>query len=604
VFDTLGLALYPAQLTLLKLIFLELERLTAYDHLVLDRWCYSFVDGVDEHGRRGYVGDYGVAPDVLDRIATCRAAGREWFGRVVLVIGRRGSKGLIGGICVARVVWELLCLGDPVAALGTTGTRFVINLFAAQQDQAQAQFRVVADLINRSPAFKPYIAKSSAERLCLWSPAQRGAKETQPERAAIEIVAREATTNAGRAWASPVLVFDEAAHMFGGGSNRSADEIYEAAGPSLAQFGTLSLLYEASSPWDQTGLFFADYERGLRIAHDGTAQHPDTLVVQLPSWSLYEDWALTQDETFLTYDGGPAFRPLSRAMVAPDSPFLVAAEADDPVNYAVEFLAHWRTTIDAYLPADDVRRVFAPFGDRLLTMQDRGARNIRYLVHVDTSRSGANTACVVAHAETHDDVSHLIVDQIRVWRPQDFQNHKIDAKAVVDDLIDIVERFQPAAMTFDQYDNTYYLNTLREAFLRGTRPWITAFSEHTATENGNWAEAQTFRTAISLGHVHSPPHQLAERELLFLRLERANRVAAPTSGPVTTCDIADCFFVLASKLLYRPDWSERLTPQLSASLGLAERNTARTWAQDILLGPRQSERRRNPERGRGPSHRW
>src|SRR4051812_15494918 len=74
-----------------------------------------------------------------------------------------------------------------------------------------------------------------------------------------------ATTLAGRGPAAIVEIFDELAHAVAAGANRSAEEIYSSAIPALSQFRTESLLYGASSPWQQQGQFHANYRRALAV---------------------------------------------------------------------------------------------------------------------------------------------------------------------------------------------------------------------------------------------------------------------------------------------------------------------------------------------------
>src|SRR5579885_697434 len=96
--------LYPRQATILKVMFLQTELLTEYDYEVLGRWGEGFrepdpslADTWDEERPFRYDGFNGIQPDVLDRIAMCKDEGRSWFRETVSVMGRRASKGHLGG---------------------------------------------------------------------------------------------------------------------------------------------------------------------------------------------------------------------------------------------------------------------------------------------------------------------------------------------------------------------------------------------------------------------------------------------------------------------------------------------------------------------------
>ena len=87
------------------------------------------------------------------------------------------------------------------------------------------------------------------------------------------------------------------------------------------------MLYEASSPWDKTGQFYANCCEALLLDEDGRSLCPDALFVQLPTWAMYEDWELTHDPDFVTYPGGPPFPRIDKPYLTRTSPVLRRAEA-------------------------------------------------------------------------------------------------------------------------------------------------------------------------------------------------------------------------------------------------------------------------------------
>ena len=112
--------LYPRQATWLKVIFLELEMLTDYDHQVIGEWSQGFklperppahLDPESDAVLK-YSGDWGIVPDVLDRMQTLRSLGYRWFRQVLAVLGRRSAKGYVGGLAGSYVLWYYLMLGD------------------------------------------------------------------------------------------------------------------------------------------------------------------------------------------------------------------------------------------------------------------------------------------------------------------------------------------------------------------------------------------------------------------------------------------------------------------------------------------------------------
>lgn len=465
--DYLGVCLFPRQATLLKLMFFAVQLLTDYDHRVLAEWTGGFSRSVNDDGRVGFGGQYGIVPDVLDRIEVCRADGRAWFREVIMVAGRRGSKGFLGAVAASYVLWRVMATMNPQEHYGIPpGKQLHVMVFAGQQYQAQVnQWRDLAEIIKSSACFVPYVAQESRDTLWLYSPAQVAAGGVPPKDAAFIISAREATGLAGRGPASLVQLYDEMAHMEAGGSNRPADEIYSSASPGTAQFRTDSLLYQASSPWQQTGKFYSQYLRALATDPiTGDAEDPDMLVAQLPSAELYRDWQRTADPTLLAWPDGPPFTPLLGPI------FDAADEARhrraDPHGYDVEFGAQWAATLAAYLPREDVDRVFAPYQGRGLQMRSLGTSEFSYLAHADPSVTGANFALVVAHAERDPEGErHVIVDLIKVWRPQDFPGHRINYEVVTDSLKALLTQFRISSLTFDQFNSAGLLDRLK-AFAR------------------------------------------------------------------------------------------------------------------------------------------
>jgi hypothetical protein len=147
--------LYPRQALVLKLMFVALELLTPYDYAVLARG--AGFRSVGETGDRRYQGGEGLPPDVLARMAACRASGRRWFRETVLVIGRRGSKGHLSALAAAYVLWSYLALEDPQSHYGIEPTKRLTGMiFAGERSQATDNlFSDLAGIIGTARASRP-----------------------------------------------------------------------------------------------------------------------------------------------------------------------------------------------------------------------------------------------------------------------------------------------------------------------------------------------------------------------------------------------------------------------------------------------------------------
>lgn len=559
-------SIWPRQLLVLKLIMAQPELLTDYDFAVLDQWRAGF--GVTEDGSR-FEGTYGTTPDVLERIETLRAAGRRYFREAVMVLGRRAGKNWIGAILGAYLIWRLLCTEDPQAHFHIDRAKALsIPVFAGQRAQARSgQWQDLVDRVTSAPCFEPYIAEQKAGTLRLWTPAQldAGARDANA-RGLLEVVAKEATPLAGRGPAAAGMFFDEMAHMVNAGANRNAEEIFTAAVPSLRQCQPEAFIYQSSTPWSQQGQFYENYCRGLELDENCDAAQADTIVFQLPSWDLFEDWERTHDG-LEAYPGGPLLPRLENALVEYDDA-MRDDEKRNPQWCAVEYWAQWRTSPDAYLARDQVLRIFEPYDGRVYVQQTRGTLDRRYVAHVDPSKSQANTALTVIHGEDYDSEVHAIVDQSRLWRPVDFPGGIVDPRVVVAYLKELLLAFPIAVLTFDQFNSIGSILELREFVAQAKLPVRTQIIERTATAAGNWRQAEQFKTMIGQGRFHAPADDQAQAELLAL-VEKNGRVSHPGAGPVQTDDLADCYFNALDSLV-GPDYGHlfaQVHPRLSQPNG-------------------------------------
>lgn len=309
--------IYPRQATLLKLIFLRDDLFTDYDEAVLGQWADGFrlvepdeypepddVDDILRFESRGGLAR-GLTPDWDTRLKMCKEEGRSWFREIIPIIGRRGSKGHIGGLSGSYVLWNYLQKYDPQEFYGIDRDKKLMGIvFAGKKEQAKAnQWRDLVNVITGAPCFRPFIESSLGETLTIRSPHDQKRIEelrdagikTSMDMATFEIVPKESTLMAGRGPTSFMQFYDEMGHVIATGANRSAEDVYEAATPSLDQFGVDAFLYEGSSPWQMTGQLYENYLQALSVdAVTRLPLRPEMLMVQLASWDLYEDWDIAE----------------------------------------------------------------------------------------------------------------------------------------------------------------------------------------------------------------------------------------------------------------------------------------------------------------------
>jgi len=352
------------------------------------------------------------------------------------------------------------------------------------------------------------------------------------------------------------VMFDEFAHMLVGTAGpRTSDEVYNAITPALDQFGKDGFIYIPTSPFTKVGKCFELYENSLQVDEEGAPSFPDMMMAQLPSWGPYEDW----EDPRAT--GGFSFR--SAPQTYDDA--MKRLEKREPDVFRVERLSQWAEVTDAYLNPVMVERMFEPFKDatgelRFLGEETEGKIGIIYHGHCDPSKSGANTAAMICHAEAIPDPEdgeiwyHVIVDWQKVWDPENYEDHQIDYEQIEEELVEIISQYSTLKVfSFDQYGAFVTLPRLRKRLKnmkhRGT------VREEPFSNQSNDKRAERFKSALGQGWVHSYRDDfgynsscLLEQELKFLQ-EVNGRVKKQDFGPVQTKDLADCLMVCVDQLL-------------------------------------------------------
>lgn len=606
--------LFPRQVTLLKLIYLETENMTQYDIDVIEEWRRGFALGRDV---------FGVQPDIWQRIEYLKKRGYRRFPHIQMVLGRRASKGAIGGILGCEQVAYLHSKDNPQAYYGVAADKDVyLNVGATSQTQASQQlFADIRTMIERCKYFhpdgrKPWLAESKDSVFRVRTPADlRHIAELEAQGQSIDHiiaslvgVARSASSVAGRGQTSFANFYDEFAFHVQTGSSKSDTEIYKDWQPSLGQFDIDALTYIPSSPATKAGQFYVLYqtakvlmstyndETGMRDearqnlinvgANNELDCDPTWLIFQGSSWDLYRDWK-------------EAPRLLNVGYWFPKAPEpdltnerQIRERTRDPDKFRVEKLGQFAEVMDQYLDSDKIEAMFLPVPwreisrcnvcddrgyfvdpkDRAhkvcqhpLTPQAYGTFDRKYRIHCDPGRTGANFALAIGHLEDappdeHGLVwPHVVFDYLHVWRPMDSpedpETHKktIDYVQVHSDIEDFLNRFRSTEkISFDQWNSASFIPSLRQKFMPDIR-----VLEITFAEKENQVRCEKFKSALNLGWVHAYRENFYFNNvdcLLELELkflsEKNGKVVRQETGPVTTKDLADAAMVVTVDLLH------------------------------------------------------
>ncbi len=158
-----GKTLYPKQKTLLRLVYLETEQMTAFDVDTIDTWARGFGQAVS----------IGVQPDIWQRVDSLKTAGYRHFPHVQLVLGRRASKGLTGGIIGAEKIAYLVSLDDPQEYYGIEpGKEIYLPVIATTETNAKRnQFGDIRRTVEGCAYLRPFVATNSENALYVQTPA-------------------------------------------------------------------------------------------------------------------------------------------------------------------------------------------------------------------------------------------------------------------------------------------------------------------------------------------------------------------------------------------------------------------------------------------------
>lgn len=571
--------LYPRQKLLLKLFFLE--DLTDEEHRVLDIW--------ESGGRNGT--EIEISPGIRERTATLKSRGYKHFREVVLVGGRRCSKGFVTGISLAKLVNDCLQLQDPARHYGIDPDKEIIfSCVAASQNQAQEmQYADFSSMVNSCHSMQRHIFKLQEREFSLMTESdirkmeswKRQNRKVQRDISKIRGRALPANSRTIRGSATMAIVFDEFAHFMQGESDQSDQQVYGAAVPALAQFGRDAMIFCNSSPYSKVGTFYERFELGLET-DNGNALYPEMLSVRFPSWALFEGWwedplyrgpkkcitvSPDWDMEAETDDGEPFYTEADREAIRTTR----NEEKADPEKFKVERRGRFAEVIDAYLIPEMIDRAFAgrPLSfdsekrvwtyQRYNTNWDDSTYRHKYYAHLDPSSTTAGFGFSMGHIEVMEidgkEEEHVVFDIIKRWLPKrDFLAEAIDWEPILDWLVYTCDLFRPVQISFDQFNSDYPISWLRRTF-REKRIETRVFQTK-PTAQTNWDRAEIFRTALYRGFIHAPNDTQdafdASEELKYLqeiKTGRTPRVEKQDIGPVQTKDMADCMMEVVQVLI-------------------------------------------------------
>jgi hypothetical protein len=574
-----GKTLYPRQIALLKLIFLE--EMTGYEEDVLSEWL-----GQTTHG------EVILSPQARERRDWLRDRGYSHFPEIVMVGGRRSSKGFVTALAVGKKMYETWKLGDPGKHYGIDADKEIyFSCVAASLDQAkQFQYADLVSVVTRCKALdvgkvqeESFTIPTAADQQYLLEMKNRGIKVGR-DFAKLRGKPLAANADTLRGSATMVAVFDEMAFMMEGESRSSAAQCYAALKPSLDQFGKAAMVFLNSSPYNMIGKFYEEWENSHKPSDEGNPdsfpKFPNILSIQFPSWELYKDYerekkiiALGTGAIMVSPDryGDPDLNSNDEAIALA----LKLEEEANPETFKVERRGQWASIEDAYLNEQKILDAFSGVweGGKIKSNMAGGTYQFVYKGHCDPSSTTAGFGFAMAHLEyDSEDRPHVIFDYVKRWNPKDkatFKSGTIEWERVINEIVVWLDAFRPEEFSFDQFNSAAPMQTLRSKM--NEKRLNTQIKQVTATAKLNWNRWETFKAALNLGLVHIPSDLMcpdapyAMQELKFLR-NKNGKVDKLDQGPVQTKDIADCICECTFYLLNKAGFNNNM-PAVSPEVG-------------------------------------
>ncbi len=164
-------------------------------------------------------------------------------------------------------------------------------------------------------------------------------------------------------------------------------------------------------------------------------------------------------------------------------------------------------------------------------------------MHIDPSTRSDPTAYAIGHAEDIDGERIAVIDTTRRWlaRGADIPwEDEVYAQIELD-----IVAFQPRLITVDQHGGNFVVIDLHRRIRK--LPIVQRINVHDIphTRTNNRIYADVFRGAVQRRRVRSYPDRQLQLELQFLQ-DINGAAKAPTTGPVTTDDVAIATMVVAA----------------------------------------------------------
>jgi hypothetical protein len=552
---------YPKQMLMLKLHFLQTELLTMDDHATLVRWQQGFGAPIPDpnHPVPHYTGEHGICPDITERIDEMIAYDRKWFRTSVWPWGRRAGKNHLAAIAVLYLLWQVMALGDPRTVFPIRkGKTITVGIFASSKEQAlSGMWMDICQIASTTPCFAPWIVDMTQQGLLIATP-DDVARNDSTARGTLSVTAFPANRVAGRGKAMIAQVFDEMAFVTKADSAAPAEQIFDAVTPALDQFRGWSMIMAISSPWQRTGKFYELAQEALEVdPGTGKAAYPETYISQFNSWELYDDWAQAHTMAMVP-DAIAAERafhrgPDGKARKYPKLPGPIQAldrelrqeQRKNPALFAVEREAKWADVFNPAFNRDDIAALWVDIDGKPVQPVEGVAIRHKAVMHIDPAFRHDNAAWAIGYAYRHDDNALWRTRVVRTahLRPGDFPGHRVPLETLMEYLIADIIKYNVKLVTVDQHNGEAISQLLGKAVRDRTISHSVRIEVFDQTAQSNAEVLDSFQEAITNRLIDCPYDRQLEDELRFATITNG-KVEAPETGPCITDDTLDSVMIM------------------------------------------------------------
>ena len=331
------------------------------------------------------------------------------ISHAIWVLGRRSGKTFCASVAATYMAF---CQDQYFRKRIRKNERFYIVTVANDLEQSKIALDNIRQLIFNSPLRQEVLRDTTLEielsNGCVFR-------------------AIPASARASRGKAVAGVIMDECAFSMDGDTNRGAEALYTALGPSIAQFGKYGKIIELSSPWLTSGLFFNHFQQA------NSGEFPGMRALQLPTWEVNPSLPFECD-------------------------FLQNALKKDEESFHVEFGAQFRGNKSCLLASEIVDAAVNKERSVLLPKRElMGA----YVLSLDPARGGVGrddyTACIV-----HYEGETLVVDKFHTF-PVDFEingKKEVNIRAVEDWIKEHHKAYTFESIVLDQYNSSATIQSL------------------------------------------------------------------------------------------------------------------------------------------------